>query len=107
MELTSQDKTINKLVLANEKLNFEISRLEDTMIQQYEFNQSLLRTVNHLKVQNQQANDRETLAKMKLFNHEMVRDFGEPMTEQIGLRESVKRMQSINESSKDDNEHEM
>jgi hypothetical protein len=60
---------------------------------------------------NQQAFDRETLANLKLYNNELVRDFGEENTsiaelvsqEDLGLRESVKRMSSIRGSVVDDN----
>ena len=59
---------------------------------------------------NQQAFDRETLANLKLYNNELVRDFGEDNSqiselvsqEDVGLRESIKRMSSIKGSVVDE-----
>ena len=110
MEIKSSNKILQNFDRVNIKLNLEIERLEDSLIQQYEYNQSLLKSISNLKLMNQQAFDRETLANLKLYNNELVRDFGEDNSqiselvsqEDVGLRESIKRMSSIRGSVVDD-----
>ena len=69
-ELHREDAKVKKLEKENDSLT-------TTIIQQYEYNQSLLKNVNTLQRQAWEAEDGLTIAEMKLSHQGMIQDFGE------------------------------
>ena len=66
---------MKKLDKITDKLVKEKAKLEDSVVNYYEYNQGLNKIVKQLKRQILEMEDRSTLAEIKLQNHEMMNLF--------------------------------